>query len=518
MGVPGLWEVIQPVGQSRSLMNIAVVDGFERNTSGRRAYRVGIDTSIWFTHSYYSKGGENPQLRLLFFRLAKLAELPLLPLFVFDGRERPKVKRGSRMGKSGSHGLTDAFKQMLGHFGFEWRVAYGEAEAELARLNQIGIIDAILTDDVDTFIFGARVVIKNWSKELSGNKSKPATDADGKVSKHHVMVFNADDIRTHPSIGLTRGGLILFALLKGGDYDVGVPGIGEKIAHGLARAGFGDQLLTAFERRAQQPIQPFLAQWRADITTELRTNSRGLLPHRCTSVTIPVSFPDLQVLENYAAPRISPQGGGPLRDRSSLHVPRIARFCEDSFEWGYRSKILYRLRSVLWEACVMRVLRRAALEADEKEKTRRIAAGGEPGQAIRGALTPAREDTERRRAAFPGSSGLAAAQNTARAAPVPTVPKDDPLLVEIVSTRQHASTDRLLEYHVVLKPGPLVALANSGITGKRPEPSDAQKGKEHEVDPLGETRMWVPAPMMRQVHPDLVEDYETSLREKGNKR
>jgi Holliday junction resolvase YEN1 len=38
--------------------------------------------------------------------------------------------------------------------------APGEAEAELAYLNSTGVIDAILSDDVDNFLFGARVVIR----------------------------------------------------------------------------------------------------------------------------------------------------------------------------------------------------------------------------------------------------------------------------------------------------------------------------------------------------------------------
>ena len=64
MGIPGLWDVrhselylptcyvsspwflqlIQHTSETRSLMHLAVVDGFERNESGLRGYRIGIDT------------------------------------------------------------------------------------------------------------------------------------------------------------------------------------------------------------------------------------------------------------------------------------------------------------------------------------------------------------------------------------------------------------------------------------------------------------------------------------------
>jgi hypothetical protein len=61
MGVQGLWEVTQfcsflkdcfdstaqvvnKAGQSRSLSNLAVIEGFEKNHSGNRAFRIGIGT------------------------------------------------------------------------------------------------------------------------------------------------------------------------------------------------------------------------------------------------------------------------------------------------------------------------------------------------------------------------------------------------------------------------------------------------------------------------------------------
>lgn len=45
--------------------------------------------------------------------------------------------------------------------------APGEAEAELAKLNAEGMIDAILTDDSDTLVFGGRCVIRRLESFLS---------------------------------------------------------------------------------------------------------------------------------------------------------------------------------------------------------------------------------------------------------------------------------------------------------------------------------------------------------------
>jgi hypothetical protein len=50
-----------------------------------RAFRVGIDASIWFVHAEYGKEGENPELRTIFFRLTKLLQVcgpRLFPLVV----------------------------------------------------------------------------------------------------------------------------------------------------------------------------------------------------------------------------------------------------------------------------------------------------------------------------------------------------------------------------------------------------------------------------------------------------
>jgi Holliday junction resolvase YEN1 len=51
------------------------------------------------------------------------------------------------------------------------RKAPGEAEAELAHLNSIGIIDAILSDDVDNFLFGAKIVVRKCAVFTSGQSA-----------------------------------------------------------------------------------------------------------------------------------------------------------------------------------------------------------------------------------------------------------------------------------------------------------------------------------------------------------
>lgn len=76
-----------------------------------------------------------------------------------------------------------------------------------------------MTDDADAFVFGALTIIKNPGLKLSGNKSNPALNSAGKASVYHVMVFTAEAIRNHPEVRLTRGGMVLIALLAGGDYD-----------------------------------------------------------------------------------------------------------------------------------------------------------------------------------------------------------------------------------------------------------------------------------------------------------
>lgn len=102
-----------------------------------------------------------------------------------------------------------------------YQQAPGEAEAELARLNKARIIDAVVTDDGDGLIFGATHVIRKYVPLVT----MPTFDStiiplspDLTGDKDAVTVYTAQAIRDTPGIALTEGGLLLVALLSGGDY------------------------------------------------------------------------------------------------------------------------------------------------------------------------------------------------------------------------------------------------------------------------------------------------------------
>jgi hypothetical protein len=80
--------------------------------------------SIWihecqaaFFNPRHSQMGENPELRTLFYRLADLLKMCVVPVFVFDGPSRPAKKRGKNV-VTQPHWLTDRFKEFIDAFGF----------------------------------------------------------------------------------------------------------------------------------------------------------------------------------------------------------------------------------------------------------------------------------------------------------------------------------------------------------------------------------------------------------------
>ncbi|KAG8829240.1 hypothetical protein FRC17_006912 [Serendipita sp. 399] len=566
MGVAGLWDIIRPASQQRSIVHLSVHEGFLSTKHNKRGYRIGIDASIWFFHAHSSREGENPELRISVFgstptpalRLRWAKTTKVQKKQESYGRATPPATqlqgddRGFRIRtSSGMRCLVDE----------DWGLrivlqAPGEAEAELAFLNRIEVIDVILSDDVDNFLFGATLVMRNPSATLSGNRAHAIRNADGRDDGKHVVLFSAEKIREHLEVGLTHGGFILIGLLSGGDYDMrGLSKFGVKTAHALARAGLGDSLIRIFEyvspeemQSNQLPmvVQHALAAWRAEMRLYLSTDPDKLIGRKMKALanSIPEWFPPLDVLAAYLHPVTSESRGNIPAFHWAFQpsLKAITNLCERQYEWGVRTLIIKRFRTVIWEGAFIRVLRAAVMEGDEREAdaARRVGtmftprsgrrtvdmAVGTPSRLINRTLSRMQIYSQER-VVDPFSDDYVR--------PV----DDEPLAIKIHSSRDHASTDHMLEYRLEIAPAQFVRMTEEGLTNLRREdpafvanfgrrqmllPEEMFEDdvgddgtKKPEVSPNAHMRIWVPACILEMVHPALVEEYEEKVDAKARK-
>lgn len=232
----------------------------------------------------------------------------------------------------GNSPLIQRSKDLIERFRFPWHEAPGEAEAECARLQEAGIVDAVMSNDVDALMFGSTLTIMNFSKE-SGSGTSAAT---------HVTCYSVGKEGHVSNIPLSRAGMILFAMLSGGDYlPSGVPKCGSKLAAEIAKAGFGEDLL---QELSSSDLDSGLDEWRERLQYELEENESGYFSTKHKAVRIPESFPDRTILEYYAEPKVSTEDEMAVLRRNlrnawdrEIEPLAIRNFAADHFEWNYRS-------------------------------------------------------------------------------------------------------------------------------------------------------------------------------------
>jgi Holliday junction resolvase YEN1 len=277
----------------------------------------------------------------------RLIALAIHPIFVFDGPNKPPFKRNKRTGPNVASIPEFLAKQLLKQFGYPIHPAPGEAEAECALLQREGIVDAVLSEDVDTLMFGSGITIRNWSPEKSGN------------TPTHVNVYDAVETKAGPS-ELDREGMILVALMSGGDYvPEGIPGCGPKTACEAAKAGFGHEL-------CRIPTNDAIAmrEWRDRLQHELKTNENKLFKRRHTTLKIPADFPRLDILGYYTHPAISSQAGLDKLRRSinwnqELDFSGLREFTNDAFDWTKLEGAKHFIRSLAPSMLVRQLRKRA---------------------------------------------------------------------------------------------------------------------------------------------------------------
>ncbi|KAI1189275.1 hypothetical protein F5B17DRAFT_391806 [Nemania serpens] len=343
MGIKGIYKEIGP-GKRISLTKLAV----QKLEESGRPLRVAIDISIWQFQVQAARGGSNPAIRTLFYRLLRLLSLSSQPIFVFDGPNKPTFKRNKRSGR-GNGVATAMAKRLIRLFGFIVHDAPGEAEAECALLQQNDIVDAVLSEDVDTIMFGCTRTLRNWSSEGPKGSKAPT----------HVSMYDSRELSQGAS-GLDREGMVLVALMSGGDYlPEGIPGAGVKLACEAARAGFGKSLCQL--RRSDTSE---LASWKERLTYELRHNESGFFRTRHKALTIPDDFPNMEILRYYTHPVVSPINAmDRLRQQTwdgSIDVQGLREFVRETFDWNYRIGAIKFIRVLAPSLLVRKLMQRGA--------------------------------------------------------------------------------------------------------------------------------------------------------------
>lgn len=422
-------------------------------------------------------GGANPAIRTLFYRLLRLLSLTIAPIFVFDGPNKPAFKRHRRSRGPGDSVSIAMAKRMIRLFGFAIHDAPGEAEAECALLQREGVVDAVLSEDVDTIMFGCSRTLRNWSAEGPRAAKTPT----------HVSVYDIAELKQGET-GLDREGMVLVALMSGGDYiPEGVPGCGVKVACEAAKAGFGRRLC-----RIKRSDPEALREWREVLMRELRTNESNFFRVKHKALTIPEEFPNMEVLRYYTHPVVSQAASierlrRQFPSKKDIDIVGLRAFTAETFDWTYKVGAIKFIRVFAPSLLVQALMDLSHQEVDSDDPD-------------------IREETESK-------------------------------LVEAIRARRiHFSTDATPELRVSYVPNDIVGLdldaeedevestyGRSGLAlnsddeaGENPEDGEGEprSGPKKVFNPLQLDLAWVPESAAKLGVPLMVEDWEEKQRAK----
>ncbi|TFY81225.1 hypothetical protein EWM64_g2787 [Hericium alpestre] len=168
---------------------------------------------------------------------------------------------------------------MLRLFGIPYITAPMEAEAQCAALVRLGLVEGIITDDSDVFLFGGKRVFKNMF-----NQSKT------------VECFLLSDLSRELSLDQSK--LIQLAYLLGSDYVEGLPGVGPVVAMELLKEFSGPNGLLDF-REWWQKVQSG-----RDKPEDNRSKFRLRFKKRFKNLYLPPEWPNPAVQDAYYYPTV----------------------------------------------------------------------------------------------------------------------------------------------------------------------------------------------------------------------
>lgn len=196
----------------------------------------------------------------------------------------------------------------------------------------------------------------------------------------YITIYTATSIQNHPDLRLTHGGLLLVALVCGGDYNqvccrgiskkprlilskIGLSGCDGNIAHGLAQYGLGDSLLSAAKRLSLPELANFLYGWRDAVRFELTHDTQGFVGQKypAQAKAVPSSWPDPVIVRLYARPLITSSVVDLLAAASEwkprpLDVEKLASLCISILGWEPGPSVVNAFRRHIWAGLCIRRL------------------------------------------------------------------------------------------------------------------------------------------------------------------
>lgn len=234
-----------------------------------------------------------------------------------EAEEMKKMKAAHQGGfESVSDEMYAEVRDLLKLFGIPYLEAPMEAEAQCAFLNSRNVVDGIITEDSDAWLFGAKTIYRQLF-------------AEGKFAE----VYEAEDIQS--TLGLERKHLIRLAYLLGSDYTSGVRGVGVVNAMEIMEAFPGEHGLQEFQEWTEkvtvldkEPDEAVMTGVSADAVRR-----RFCWKHRNMKRNWDVreGFPNPTVHEAYMNPAID---SSTEKFRwGKINFKELAKFCWDKFGW-----------------------------------------------------------------------------------------------------------------------------------------------------------------------------------------
>jgi DNA excision repair protein ERCC-5 len=189
---------------------------------------------------------------------------------------RTQQKKDRRDADEVTHVMVTECQQLLKLFGLPYITAPMEAEAQCAELVSLGLVDGIVTDDSDIFLFGGTRVYKNMF-----NQAK------------FVECYLSSDLEKEYS--LDRKKIIQIAHLLGSDYTEGLPNVGPVTAL---------EILSEFENLEQFRVWWSKVQMGEKLPEDDNSPFRKKFKRNATKIFLPPAFPDKRVDEAYLHPEV----------------------------------------------------------------------------------------------------------------------------------------------------------------------------------------------------------------------